>query len=68
MLSTNDQDTKMLDILEFGDLLSIITIAFDKTGVKLHSKVLRKLKNYIKSSKRQQSEKLLLQQLSKSYK
>jgi hypothetical protein len=34
-------------------LLSVVKLAFDKTGLKLHTKVLRKLKNYIKNSKRQ---------------
>lgn len=52
MLSNNDQDTKTLDFLDLKDLLSIITFAFDKTGIKLHSKVIRKLKGYIKNSMR----------------
>lgn len=57
MLSNNDQDIKTLDFLDFKDLLSIVAIAFDKTGVKLHSKVIRKLKGYIKNSTRSKEEK-----------
>lgn len=53
MLNSNDEDSKILDSLEFSDLLSVVKLSFDKTGFKLHSKLLRKLKNYIKSSKRQ---------------
>lgn len=52
MLSNNDRDTKILDLLAFKDLLAIVAAAFDKTGIKLHSKVIRKLKSYTKNSTR----------------
>jgi hypothetical protein len=44
-----------LDALEFNDFLSAIKICFDKIGEKLHPKIIRKIKNYTKDSKRPQS-------------
>lgn len=52
MLSNNEQELKNLDYIEFNDLLSVIKIGFDRTAVKLHPKILRKIKSYIQNCKR----------------
>lgn len=68
MLGNSEGDCKTLDLLQFGDLLSLIKVAFDKNGVKLHAKIMRKIRNYTKTSRRRQSEKEALDQIVKSYK
>lgn len=60
MLGSNEQDTETLDNLKIGDVLKIVGVSFNQTGSKLHSKLLRKLKNYIKISKRAVHEKQIL--------
>lgn len=67
MLSKNEQDFQTLDFLDLNELLSVIKTAFDKTGVKLHSKIMRKLKNYSTNSKRKQPEKEIIDSIIKSY-
>jgi len=38
----------------------MLKTAFDSTGIKLHPKIMRKIKGYIKTSKRKSSEKEVL--------
>jgi hypothetical protein len=68
LISNNDQDVKNLEFLEFGDLLMTIKMGFDRTPIKLHPKIMRKLKNYAQNSKRSQGQKDILFQILKSLK
>ena len=60
LLSNDDEDNKKLEIIEFSDLLSMLKAAFDKTGTKVHPKIMRRIKSYVKVSKRKNSEKEVL--------
>jgi hypothetical protein len=44
---------KILDLLQFNDLLEVIKESFDKTAKAIHGKIVRKLKSYIKSCQRE---------------
>lgn len=45
-----------------------IKMGFDRTPIKLHPKIMRKLKNYAQNSKRSQGQKDILFQILKSLK
>lgn len=54
MLNKSEQEIQSLDFLPISDILSVIKSVFDRTAVKLHPKILRKLKSYTNSTKRKQ--------------
>jgi hypothetical protein len=53
MVICNSNSMKILDLLQFNDLLEVIKESFDKTAKVVQGKIVRRLKSYIKSSQRE---------------